>query len=93
MQKAGYNALDFNQSVFINETTFVAIYVDDLFFIDFNTFKIFILKAQLSNKFKITNLKIASHYLSIEIIKNKPNKRLKLQQRPYLKQVIRNLGL
>ena len=89
----GFKPLDSDQSVFTDGTTFIAVYVDDLLLIGPDEMKIAFLKIQLSAKFKMTDLGAASNYLGMEIQRDRPNRRLRINQRFYIEQGIRNFGL
>lgn len=52
---------------FNSQSTYVAVYVDDLYIVRPDFSPINELKAQLASKFKITDLGPMAHYLGIEI--------------------------
>ncbi len=66
-----YTQIHTDNSVFRNDTLFVAVYVDDILICEFNKNKILGLKIKLSNHFKMTNCKIYKHYLEMLITQNR----------------------
>ena len=69
-----------------NKKTFIYVYVDDLLLFDENINHLNIIKFKLSNRFKMTNLKLVSHYLNMSI--ESRNERVNLNQTIYLQSVL-----
>lgn len=91
----GYNPIDADHSVFSNKdgTTFIAAYVDDLLIVGPDMTIINELKANLSNKFQMSDLGPVHHYLGMTITRDRPRHILKLGQKAYLEEAIRTAGL
>jgi hypothetical protein len=65
-------------SVFVKGDTFVAIYVDDLLIVGPRIEQINELKQSLSERFRMTNLGLYNHYLSLTIRRDRANKAMGL---------------
>lgn len=68
-----YHVISENLSVYRNPEIdiFVAIYVDDLLIFDVNKTAIQELKDQLSKRFKMTDLKSVTYYLSLKVFRDR----------------------
>ena len=77
-----------NQSIFVakNKKTFICVYVDDLLLFDEDMNYLNIIKFKLSNRFKMTNLELVSHYLDMSI--EYRNERVSLNQTTYLQSIL-----
>jgi hypothetical protein len=61
-----------------NQGTYITVFVDDLFIIGLFTLGIDTIKAQLAQKFYITDLSLCKFYLGIKVIRDQENQVLKL---------------
>ena len=91
----GYAAIPEDPSVYRNKETgiYIAIYVDDLLLFGADKPAIAALKKQLSERFQITNLGPVAYYLGLEVVRNRPNRTIKLSQKTYLQKIIRDLNM
>src|ERR1700675_3369889 len=66
----GFTRSNYDFGLFYNkaEQTYITIYVDDLKIVGANDSVIFKIKEQLSNRFKMKDLRPATHYLGMKII-------------------------
>ena len=67
--------------------------MNNLLIIDLNKSNIADLKQKLSEKFKMSNLDPVSHYLGLEIQRDRTNKIIRLNQKIYLKKILANLNM
>ena len=69
LRKLGLHPSQHNSTIFISDKKdlFFSIYVDDLLIFSTNKSKTEKFKAELSNRFKILDLRPISHYLGLEI--------------------------
>jgi hypothetical protein len=65
-------------SVFVKGYTFVAVYVDDLLIVGPRIEQINELKQSLSERFRMTDLGLCNHYLSLTIRRDRANKAIYL---------------
>jgi hypothetical protein len=89
----GFQPLDADASVFVKDGTIVAIYVDDLLIAGASKPNIADLKAALSANFKMSDLGACHFYLGMEIIRDRPNRELRLAQTAYIRKVLREFGM
>lgn len=57
----------FDQSVFMKDGIYLTVYINDILIFRANEEVITIVKESLSSEFKITNLRLYTYYLSMEI--------------------------
>lgn len=90
LQELGFKPLESDYSVFINNTEniIIAIYVDDILIFGKDKNLINKLKANLSNKFRISDLGPIHHYLGMEILRNRAKNLIYINQETYLTNVL-----
>lgn len=93
LKTLGYNPLDSDLSVFVKETTFVAVYVDDLLIVGPDKEAIRSLKEALNERFKMTDLGPCKFYLGMELRRDRANRTIYLNQRAYIKEVLTKYNL
>ena len=95
LKEKGFVATDADQSVFIstNKQLFIAIYVDDLLLFGADEAQINVLKQELSSRFRMTDLGDVSHYLGMEVRRDREMGTLMLLQTAYLKVVLERFGM
>ena len=71
---------------------FIITFVDDYIIIGLNKKNIRALKAQLGLKYVIENQRPASYFLGVEILKDRVNKLLYLNQRNYISEVLKHFN-
>ena len=74
------------------EKLFVITFVDDCIIISLNKKNIKALKAQLGLKYAIEDQGPASYFLGVEILRDKANKLLYLNQRNYISEVLKHFN-
>ena len=85
----GYQRTNADHSVFLHSNkTIVAVYVDDLLIFGPDMSVIQELKAQLRQKFDMTDLGPCSHYLGMEITRDRVKGTLRMAQTTYLDKVL-----
>jgi Reverse transcriptase (RNA-dependent DNA polymerase)/GAG-pre-integrase domain len=89
----GFLALDADQSVFVQGSTYIAVYVDDLLIIGPHMATIDKLKNALSERFKMTNLGPVAFYLGMTITRDRRKRILRIGQKSYLQEAIRAANL
>ena len=67
--------------------------MNDLLIIDLNKSSIVDLKQKLFEKFKMSNFDFVSHYLRLEIQRDRIIKIIRLNQKIYLKKILANLNM
>jgi hypothetical protein len=87
-----FKPLDANSSVFYRDGTIIAIYVDDLLLAGASKLDINRIKAALSERFKMLDLRACHFYLGIEVIRDRPRRTLRLLQKAYIKKVLQDHG-
>lgn len=88
----GFEPLDADSSVFVKDSTFIAIYVDDILIVGNDRTRIDQLKQSLSNRFRMTDLGPVSSYLGMKVTRDRTNRRLRLSQRGYIEEGIKTAG-
>lgn len=91
--KAGFTPLDADHSVFVKDSTYIAVYVDDLLLVGPNKADIQRIKDQLSQQFSMTDMGPIAYYLGMTVTHNRRNRTLRLGQRSYLTEGIKAMGL
>ena len=91
----GYRALAEDHSVFLHPelNTIIAVYVDDLLIVGPNPHNIAQLKAQLSDKFQMSDLGPCQYYLGMVITRDRPNRTLHLSQEGYIRNILTDHGM
>jgi hypothetical protein len=92
LETLGYYALNADLAVFFNGKTFVTVFVDDLQIFGPNLPDINKLKRALNQRFQMTDLGPTKYYLGMEITRDRPNRTIRLSQRGYIEQVIKDFG-
>jgi hypothetical protein len=69
------------------------VFVDDLLIIGPSLIDINNIKAKLSKRFHMTDLGPCKYYLGMEVIRDRPNRTLKLSQQGYIEKVLREFGM
>jgi transposase InsO family protein len=91
--EAGFTPLDADHSVFVKNSTYIAVYVDDLLLVGPNKVDIQLIKSQLSQRFKMTDMGPIAYYLGMTVSRDRQNRILRLGQRSYLTEGIKTMGL
>ena len=89
----GFQPLTSNNSVFIKNDMFIAVYVDDLLIFGPNIKDIQQIKNLLSTRFSISNLGPVAYYLGMKVTRDRKARRIQLHQQSYLEDRIRKMGL
>ena len=94
LKDLGYQPLASNSAVYINpkEKLFIITFVDDCIIIGPNKKNIKALKAQLRLKYTIEDRGPASYFLGVEILRDKANRLLYLNQRNYISEVLKHFN-
>ena len=92
LHEAGFTPLDADHSVFVKDSTYIAIYVDDLLLIGPDKADIKQIKDQLSQRFSMTDLGPVAFYLGMTVTRDRKNRILRLSQRSYLEEGIKTIG-
>ena len=88
----GYCPLAKDQSIFLYSdlNIIIAVYVDDLLIIGLNPDNIAQLKAQLFEKFQMSDLGLCQYYLGMVITRDQANHTLYLSQEGYIQNTLTN---
>jgi hypothetical protein len=73
LHKAGFTPLDTDHSVFVKDSIYIAVYVDDLLLIGLDKTDIQQIKDQLSQRFSMTDLGPIVYYLGMTVTCNHKN--------------------
>ncbi|CCE29311.1 uncharacterized protein CPUR_03004 [Claviceps purpurea 20.1] len=84
----GFKPLTSDLGVFVKGNLYVAIYVDDLLLAGPDLDDIKAVKAALSKRFEMEDLGECHHYLGMEIVRDRPNRTLRLNQRAYTQKIL-----
>jgi hypothetical protein len=84
----GFTPLVSDLGVFTKGKVYIAIYVDDLLIAAPNLDEVNALKAALSRRFQMEDLGECHFYLGMEIVRDRPNRRLTLNQRGYTQKIL-----
>ncbi|KAK2074628.1 hypothetical protein P8C59_008822 [Phyllachora maydis] len=95
LKSLGYLPLISDLGVFYNAKTchFIVTYIDDCLFIGPNIGYITDLKKRLNKVYAIEGLGPAAYFLGIQIIKDRPNRRLWLNQSQYIEEAVSRFNL
>lgn len=95
LEELGFGRCPYDHAVYTKkidgETLIIAVYVDDLLITGTSKAAISWFKAQMSNKFEMSDLGLLSHYLGIEV-KHTPGN-IYLKQAAYAKKLLEKSGL
>jgi Reverse transcriptase (RNA-dependent DNA polymerase) len=89
----GFKALDADSSVFIRDSTYIAVYVDDLLITGPDLAEIDSIKLALSKRFSMSDLGPVAFYLGMTITRDRARRILRIGQQAYLAEAIRNAGV
>ena len=94
LNKLGFYETESDKSLFVSEDKqmFIAVYVDDLLIFGKDMERIDLIKDGLKDQFKMTDLGAASHYLGMEIRRNRAGFTINLVQTTYLNKVVKKFG-
>ncbi|KAK2067365.1 hypothetical protein P8C59_001114 [Phyllachora maydis] len=95
LKSLGYLPLISDPGVFYNAKTchFIVTYVDDCLFIGPNIGYITDLKKRLNKVYAIEDLGPAAYFLGVQIIRDRPNRRLWLNQSQYVEEAVSRFNL
>ena len=77
-------------SMFINDIIIVAIYINDILFINFDKIDIQIIKNRFYKKFEMIDLNLYIYYFDIMIVKDYINRILRFEQIIYIEKFLIN---
>ena len=94
LQELGYKPLVSDLAVYYNSTTgiFIVTFVDDCLLFGPSIRKINALKRQLAKVYAIEDRGLASFFLEVQIIRDKANRLLYLQQKQYIEEALQHYG-
>jgi hypothetical protein len=81
--------LSSDPGVFTRQSTYIAVYVDDLLIIGPNMSEIRKIKLELCKRFQMSDLGPCTYYLGMCVVRDLPSRTLRLNQRGYIEQVLR----
>ena len=93
--KIGFKQTTADPCVYVREgntLTIVAVYVDDLIILAENDDEMKSIKADLTKKFKMKDMGELHYCLGINILQDKKNKQIVLNQRQYIEKIIKKFG-
>ena len=93
MKEQGFFPTASDPGIFAKGLLFVAIYVDDLLIAGASLDEISALKTALSARFEMSDLGECRFYLGMEIIRDRPNRTLRLSQAGYLAKILEDFGM
>ncbi|KAK2075445.1 hypothetical protein P8C59_009573 [Phyllachora maydis] len=95
LKSLGYLPLISDPGVFYNSKTchFIVTYIDDCLFIGPNIGYITDLKKRLNKVYAIEDLGPAAYFLGVQIIRDRPNRRLWLNQSQYVEEAVSRFNL
>ncbi|KAK2072031.1 hypothetical protein P8C59_006408 [Phyllachora maydis] len=95
LKSLGYLPLISDPGVFYNAKTchFIVTYIDDCLFIGPNIGYITDLKKRLNKVYAIEDLGPAAYFLGVQIIRDRPNRRLWLNQSQYIEEAVSRFNL
>ena len=89
----GFEPITANYSVFINGTTIIVIYMDDILIAGPNKIEIQSIKNKLRKRFEIINLGSCIYYLDMTVIKDRANRIIRLGQASYIEKFLIEHGI
>ena len=90
LKKHDFLSFDVDLSVFFNDKVIMIIYVDDFLIIESSRDYIQQVKLTLNKRFDMTNMRFLCYYLSMSIERDRLNRSLYLNQKNYLKKILRD---
>ena len=95
LKTLGFHPIHADYSVFIHSQnhTIIAIYVDDILLIGPDMAHIKFTKSKLSQKFSMTDLAQCKYYLGIHVIRDRPNRTIRLSQAGYVEKVLKDFEM
>jgi hypothetical protein len=94
LKELGFNPIEADPCVFINaKGEIIVVYVDDLILITRDTKSIEMLKEKLLARYKARDLGPVSYYLGIRVVRDRPNRSLKLSMEGYIDRVLNEYHL
>ena len=93
LKKLDFNTTESDHSVFVSKDKkyYIAVYVNDLLLFDLDIKYINHIKARLNQRFEMTDLDPAQHYLSIEVVREDDS--ILLRQTTYLKKILERFDM
>jgi hypothetical protein len=94
LKTLGFTSLTADNCIFYDrKETYITVFVDNLLIIRPFKPNINTIKAQLAQRFYITDLGLCKYYLGIEIVRDRKNQVLKLSQQGYIQKVLRDFDI
>ena len=95
LEEMGYTSIQKDHAVFIhqNNGSIIATYVDDLLILAHTRDTMNDIKASLDKRFKLKHLGTVSHYLGMQVFRNREKKEMFITQKGYIGQLIEQLGM
>jgi hypothetical protein len=94
LKTLGFTPLTADNCIFYDgKETYIAVFVDDLLIIGPSKPNIDTIKAQLAQRFHMTDLGPCKYYLGMEIVRDRKNRVLKLSQQGYIEKVLRDFDM
>jgi hypothetical protein len=95
LTKLGYQPLHSDECIYYNKALriFVATHVDDFLLIGPSSSELAILKAQLSQQFKMKDLGPCKFFLGVHITRDRKNREIHLNQAAYIDKIIKTFGM
>ena len=95
LNKLEFHKTKLNKSLFVlkNKKMFIAVYVDDLLVFKADISRIDKIKTELKSTFKIIDLNLILHYLSMKTQRNRDRETLALLQTVYLETVLKKFNM
>ncbi|CCE28464.1 uncharacterized protein CPUR_02151 [Claviceps purpurea 20.1] len=89
----GFKPLTSDLGVFFKGNLYIANYVDDLLVAGLRLDEIAELKTALSKRFQMEDLGESHFHLGMEIVRDRPNRTIRLNQRAYTQKILREFGM
>ena len=93
LKQHGFEPLDSDVSVFVNGSTYIAVYVDDLLLFGPDVTFINNVKMALNQRFQMSDLGPVAFYLGMQVKRDRANRTIRLSQASYLEEGIRRMEL
>ena len=84
---------DADHSLYVGKDLIIAVYVDDLKIMASNIELMRQVKESLSKEFEMTDLGEISHYLGIQIIRDRQNRTIHVNQTAYIDKILKKFGM
>ena len=88
----GFLPLATDSGIYYKDGTYIAIYVDDLLIIGQDKERIRELKEALNQRFHMSDLGPCSFYLGIRIQRDRPNRKITLDQEAYIDKILQQFN-